>query len=244
MPFFDTITAQPSLWVSLGYTLTISAWIAIQKFPVRFLQAHYGALSLFSLVTFLGITYSAWQVAHRHGSLLATMCVTDNSASGLPPALDEGMKFWMELFHYSKYWEIVDTIIILAKGRPLTFLHVFHHALVLLQSRSWLEGELAFTWVGVAFNSFVHIVMYYFYFVGASGGRVSWRGRITQLQIFQFVCSFGVFAWFASIHMDPSYGPCKGWEESAFSVAFNVALLFLFLRLAAQNERQGTKKSN
>jgi fatty acid elongase 3 len=220
-------------WTSGIYLAVIICWVAVKRFPVGFLQLHYMGLTIFSLVCFVGVVLAAVEKINSSG-FDSTMCVTKSQS------LDPNLLFWFKAFHYSKFWEIVDTIIILAKGRPLTFLHVFHHALVVIQSYTWVSGELSFTWIGVAFNTFVHVFMYYFYFVGASGGRVSWRSRITQLQIFQFTFSLGVYGYFVAVHLRAvavdGVG-CKGWVESFFSIFFNTALLFLFARLARQKSK-------
>ena len=230
----ELIHERPEVfWASAVYTLVILCWVSIKQFPVGFIQLHYLSLTLFSVICFVGVMVSAARKIQASG-FDSTMCVTSSES------IDPDLKFWFYVFHYSKYAELIDTIIILAKGRPLTFLHVFHHALVIIQSYTWISGELSFTWVGVAFNTFVHIFMYYFYFVGASGRRVSWRSRITQLQIFQFTFSLAVYAYFVSVHLRATAADgvgCKGWHESFFSIFFNISLLLLFVRLARQNSK-------
>lgn len=220
-------------WASFLYSAVILCWVLIRQFPVGFIQLHYLGLTIFSIICFAGIVVAAAQKIQVEG-FDAVMCVKSSEA------FDPNLRFWFEAFHYSKYAEIIDTIIILAKGRPLTFLHVFHHALVIIQSFTWIRGELIFAWVGVAFNTFVHIFMYYFYFVGASGKRVSWRSKLTQLQIFQFAFSLLVFGYYANLHFNVKTADgigCKGWSESQFSIFFNVSLLLLFARLALQKSK-------
>lgn len=228
------VAEQPQIfWTSGIYTAVILCWVAIKQFPVGFIELHYLGLTLFSLVCFVGVMFAAFQKIQATG-FDSTMCVTSGQS------LDPSLLLWFQAFHYSKYVEIVDTIIILAKGRQLTFLHVFHHALVLLQSYTWISGELSFTWIGVAFNTFVHVFMYYFYYVGASGRRVSWRSRITQLQIVQFTFSLAVYGYFVVVQQRQvalDGKGCKGWNESFFSIFFNVALLFLFIRLAGRKTK-------
>merc|ERR1712151_706239 len=49
--------------------------------------------------------------------------------------------FWSYIYYLSKYYELLDTVLqLLAKGRPPPhfFLHVYHHAVVLLMAWNWL----------------------------------------------------------------------------------------------------------
>ena len=240
---------DPPLCVVVGsvYLFLMLLWVFSQH-TSYFPQVHYLSLSLFSLVCFIGVGAAAFTAATQHG-IEHIMCVPHGQAT------DVGITFWLRVFHYSKYAELVDTILILARGRQLTFLHVFHHGLVLVQSWTWMHGNLSFTWAGVLVNSFVHVIMYYFYWLGVRGVRVSWKSRITQLQIVQFLCSFAVYAWYVQYHFkDASVvefweairdtgtllaGRCQGFELSLFSIFFNCSLLALFLRLAISSSRGG-----
>ncbi|KAH7299899.1 hypothetical protein KP509_24G035300 [Ceratopteris richardii] len=47
--------------------------------------------------------------------------------------------FWSYVFYLSKFYELLDTFIMILKRRKLTFLHVFHHAIVIVMSFFWLE---------------------------------------------------------------------------------------------------------
>lgn len=245
----------PVLMTAAVYLVIALSWklLSSPSWGKLFMRAHYAFLSVLSLVMFVGVVVAAFNVWRRGreettGSGLSARAM---SLICLKPgeSMDPSLFFWMWVFHKSKYIEIIDTVIILHQGRPLTFLHYFHHALVIFQSWTWLEGQLVFTWIGAAFNSFVHIVMYYFYYVGASGRRVSWRARITQLQIVQFMCSFAVVVWFYWVHYSApvqALGGCRGSEWVGFSIFFNGALLFLFIRLAGAagaRPNAGTRKA-
>ena len=46
--------------------------------------------------------------------------------------------FWAHVFYLSKVYELGDTLLILLAHRPLTLLHVYHHAVVVAMCYLWL----------------------------------------------------------------------------------------------------------
>eukprot|EP00245_Coleochaete_scutata_P005893 TRINITY_DN1987_c0_g1_i1.p1 TRINITY_DN1987_c0_g1~~TRINITY_DN1987_c0_g1_i1.p1 ORF type:complete len:298 (-),score=45.52 TRINITY_DN1987_c0_g1_i1:382-1275(-) len=101
------------------------------------------------------------------------------------------------LFYVSKYFEFFDTIIMIVKRstRQISVLHVYHHSSIALIWWTIIYhapgGEAYFS---AALNSFVHVVMYWYYFVAAVLGKdeklkrkyLWWGKYLTQLQMTQF----------------------------------------------------------
>lgn len=76
--------------------------------------------------------------------------------------------------------------------RNVIFLHWYHHCTVLLFT--WYTAAWGTT-AGIFFvvvNATVHSFMYYFYFRGALGGRISWSKSLTMLQMTQMVAGIGI----------------------------------------------------
>ncbi|KAL3222432.1 hypothetical protein MRX96_004895 [Rhipicephalus microplus] len=79
----------------------------------------------------------------------------------------------------------------LGKYSQITHLHVIHHTIVV--ANTWLftlfapEGQPA---LGVCLNTFVHAVMYFYYFLATFGPAVRkylwWKKHLTTFQIVQF----------------------------------------------------------
>lgn len=95
-------------------------------------------------------------------------------------------------FYFSKLPEFVDTFIMLLKRNyhQVSFLHVYHHSSIFLIW--WLVTFLAPTgeaWYSAMLNSFIHVIMYGYYFAAAIGFRgVDFVKRyITMMQMTQFV---------------------------------------------------------
>jgi len=144
----------------------------------------------------------------------------------------------LELFYYFnyllKYYETVDTFMLIMLGKPLEFLHVYHHSLTLLLCYTQLVGRTSVQWVPITLNLFVHVIMYYYYALAASGHQVWWKKYLTTLQIVQFVidlffvyfCTYTHFAY--RYEGVPHFGDCFGGE---FAAIFGCFLLSSYLLL-------------
>lgn len=96
-------------------------------------------------------------------------------------------------FWISKYYDYIDSMIIIAKGnyRQLSFLHVFHHSSVstIMYYNYKLIPYGGDIWFLLFYNSFIHVVLYYYYFITSfkSNTKVWWSKYLTTFQIIQFV---------------------------------------------------------
>ncbi|XP_038056312.1 elongation of very long chain fatty acids protein 7-like [Patiria miniata] len=127
---------------------------------------------------------SGWLTGYTLGCQLV-----DYSTS--PKAMRMANVCWV--FYVSKFVEMLDTVffILRKKNNQISFLHVFHHALMPF---SW--------WIGVKFvpggfgtfhamlNSFIHFMMYIYYFLAALGPAFQkflwWKKYMTKMQLTQF----------------------------------------------------------
>lgn len=73
--------------------------------------------------------------------------------------IDGGATYFGCLFYLSKYYEVVDTLIILAKGKQSSTLQTYHHAGVILCGWSAVTFESPVGLVGVLLNAAVHTLM-------------------------------------------------------------------------------------
>ncbi|KAL8696921.1 MAG: hypothetical protein Q9201_007412 [Fulgogasparrea decipioides] len=129
--------------------------------------------------------------------------------SGLPDTTDvgrlwnEGLAFYGWLFYLSKFYEVVDTLIILAKGKNTAFFQTYHHAGAMFCTWAGIRYMSPPIWMFVIVNSGIHTLMYTYYALNHLGIRVSQRlkSTLTRLQIIQFV--FG--ATYAMAHLFIAY---------------------------------------
>lgn len=97
------------------------------------------------------------------GSLLTqdfeqTVCTNPSDSWGVGAS-----GFWVMLFIYSKVPELIDTVFIVLRRKPLIFLHWYHHVTVLLFCWSAYSTMAGSGLYFVAMNYTVHALMYGYY---------------------------------------------------------------------------------
>ncbi|KAH9898911.1 GNS1/SUR4 family-domain-containing protein [Xylariomycetidae sp. FL2044] len=122
------------------------------------------------------------------GGLFAT-------AEGTPSRADagrlwnDGLAFYGWLFYLSKFYEVLDTLIILAKGKLSSTLQTYHHAGAMMAMWAGMRYMSTPIWIFVFFNSAIHALMYTYYTITAFNIRVPTiiKRTLTSLQISQFI---------------------------------------------------------
>lgn len=159
-----------------------------ERFDLRYPLAYWNLLlAVFSFIGMIRTVPHFFLLMQTHG--------WQEVVCGAPEPLygDGAVGFWVAAFVLSKVFELIDTLFIVLRKRPLIFLHWYHHITVLL-----------FTWfcysyenpgiVFVAMNYTVHAVMYGYYYLMAMKMKPSWMPpqAITVMQISQMVVGVAV----------------------------------------------------
>ncbi|ROT35863.1 hypothetical protein SODALDRAFT_381147 [Sodiomyces alkalinus F11] len=116
---------------------------------------------------------------------------------------NEGLAFYGWIFYLSKFYEVLDTFVILAKGKLSSTLQTYHHAGAMMCMWAGMRYMSAPIWIFVLVNSFIHALMYTYYTLTAFNVRVPTpiKRSLTTMQIMQFVLG----ASFAMLHSFISY---------------------------------------
>ncbi|KAI2630748.1 GNS1/SUR4 family-domain-containing protein [Hypoxylon sp. NC1633] len=146
---------------------------------------------------------------HEFGAWESVSGTESLTAEGAPSSADtgrlwnEGLAFYGWIFYISKFYEVVDTLIILAKGKLSSTLQTYHHAGAMMAMWAGMRYMSAPIWMFVFFNSAVHALMYTYYTVTAFNIRVPTivKRSLTSLQISQFI----IGASCAIVHSFVSY---------------------------------------
>ncbi|KAJ2847624.1 hypothetical protein IWW36_003759 [Coemansia brasiliensis] len=131
------------------------------------------------------------------------------------------------LFYVSKFYELIDTAIILVKGRPASFLQIYHHAGVILvmyfANYFSSPASIFIVWE----NAGVHTIMYTYYALTAIGINPPGKQYLTKLQIGQFL--FGQMFIFVYFGLSKCMTPTQQtwlWIMAAYLIP----LIYLFVQ--------------
>ncbi|KAK0534031.1 hypothetical protein OC835_002821 [Tilletia horrida] len=126
---------------------------------------HNAALTVYSAWTFVNVApaaltflYAGWSGAGWEGLKLSACSIPTNY-----PHLARFVYF----FYLSKYYEVIDSVILVLKGKEIGQLQSYHHAGALICMWIAYRYQSQNVWVFTAWNSGVHTLMYMYYVFAA-----------------------------------------------------------------------------
>ncbi|CAI7565187.1 unnamed protein product [Penicillium bialowiezense] len=133
--------------------------------------------------------------------------------NGMPDPTDvgrlwnQGLAYFGWLFYLSKFYEVVDTAIILAKGKKSSTLQTYHHAGAMMCMWAGIRYMAAPIWIFCLVNSAIHAMMYTYYTLTALRIRVPnpIKRSLTTMQITQFVFGTNMAAAYLFVHYTIPY---------------------------------------
>ncbi|KKK16976.1 hypothetical protein P175DRAFT_0431826 [Aspergillus ochraceoroseus IBT 24754] len=102
---------------------------------------------------------------------------------------NQGLAYLGWIFYLSKFYEVLDTAIILAKGKKSSTLQTYHHAGAMMCMWAGIRFVAPPIWIFSLVNSGIHALMYTYYTITAFRIRVPTvvKRTLTTMQITQFV---------------------------------------------------------
>jgi len=221
---------------------------------------HNIVLMVFSAYVFWAVT-PLLLASFRYRPLMESFCDVGGWA------YRHGVGYWTWIFYLSKYYELLDTAILLAKGRPSNFLQTYHHAGAIIGMWMLCMSRAFGAWVFVVLNSFIHTWMYLYYTLTCFGYQPSWKRLMTYMQLTQFFVGLPTACSYVFIpkcigekcHSKDVLGKLVGgsgyWSQFlalAFNFSYVAYLVVLFLDFARRSywsshsakQSSATKKSN
>ena len=199
-------------------------------------------LSTFSLIGAIRtVPHLLYNVTNK--SLEETICVA--------PEFDWGAGatgLWVGLFIFSKLPELIDTVFIVIRKKPLIFLHWYHHVTVLLYCWHAYYTEAGSGLYFIAMNYSVHAVMYGYYALSAMKVLPKWFPahiitffQISQMFVGTFICGA---SWYYVTQTDR---PCHNDLSNLIAGAVMYgSYLYLFVEFAIKRfvlkDKSGKKK--
>mmetsp|Transcript_19382 Transcript_19382/g.30768 ORF Transcript_19382/g.30768 Transcript_19382/m.30768 type:complete len:277 (-) Transcript_19382:492-1322(-) len=95
--------------------------------------------------------------------------------------------YWSYLFYLSKYYEVMDTYIVILKGRRPINLQIYHHIGAMIGCAWGYNAHTVGTFIFMVPNAFVHSIMYLYYAASTLKIKVPFKSMITYLQMVQFL---------------------------------------------------------
>jgi hypothetical protein len=193
---------------------------------------HNAGLTIFSAIC----AYNSIGMIVNHIStygLYDTYCNNINSTFW-----NDGFGSWAIVFYVSKYYEFVDTWILIFKGKEASFLQVYHHTGIayimwcaVLSQSSWLLFV-------VSLNSVIHTLMYTYFCIKSISPttEIAIAKYLTMAQIGQFftgiLCTIPIFI----------YGASCDTQSSRFALAclhtYGFGLIALFITFAQKKYKR------
>jgi len=220
-PFSDSTTCLSLCFAYLASIFLIRRYMENNQ-PWNlylFRIVHNAFLCAASFVMVVGIL-SQVAISYSEGGLDSILC-DENRVQ-----LKTNMYFWFYIFFLSKFYEFIDTYILLLRKKPITFLHCFHHFITAFVCWMGLTGEFSIQWIVIGLNGAVHVLMYYYFLAQTLGKDDWWKKHLTMIQIVQFVVDLSANLFW--ILMKVSGRDCSGYLPSML-FAEGVLLSFLVL---------------
>lgn len=124
----------------------------------NFVALHNLALAVFSAVTM----WNSWIVVFSHlaqRGWFATYCDVEGTH------WQSGLGAWATIFYISKFYEFMDTWILVLKGKEASFLQVYHHAGIVFCMWGGVVCQSAWLLFVVCLNSVIHTFMYTYFLI-------------------------------------------------------------------------------
>uniref|UniRef100_A0A915E0D0 Elongation of very long chain fatty acids protein n=1 Tax=Ditylenchus dipsaci TaxID=166011 RepID=A0A915E0D0_9BILA len=178
-------------------------------------------LALFSMMGMVRMAPEMWWSINSN-SLTYSIC-TASFAQGVTG-------FWTENFAMSKVFELADTAFIVARKRPLIFLHWYHHVTVLVYTwHAYKDHTASGRWF-IFMNYTVHAFMYSYYALRALRMRLP---KYVAMFITGYVANnqmvFGVAIGISIYRIKAAGGQCQQtWSNLYFSFTIYFTYFLLF----------------
>jgi hypothetical protein len=203
------------------------------------LALHNFLLAVFSFV----VAYNSWGIVvthfHTYG-VFETYCDPNGTLWSQPT--DFGA--WAFIFYISKYYEFFDTWILVLKGKPASFLQVYHHTGIVIAMWIGVLSQSSWLTTVVLLNSVIHTIMYAYFLIKTISPKTEIKAAkyLTQAQIGQFFT--GIFFSVGVLFMGEKCDTRSSRLGLAFLQFYGYGLIALFVAFAKKKYRKKVDDKN
>jgi len=155
---------------------------------------HNLALASFSAIVFVVVATKVLPSHLSRGFVDVIYCDKDGSFWND----GNGIGIWAFVFYISKYYEFLDTSILILKGKDPSFLQTYHHVGIACTMWGAIVSQSAWVHIVVVLNSFIHTLMYLYFLIKTIRPSMEIKAAkyLTSAQVLQFIIgivyTFGV----------------------------------------------------
>ncbi|KAI8980350.1 ELO family [Pilobolus umbonatus] len=207
------------------------------KWMTAFVFVHNLILAVYSGITFINMAQAMHKTFHRGTSITEAYCDVDSYL------WKEALGYWGYIFYLSKFYEVIDTAIIIMKGRRSSLLQTYHHSGAMITMWSGIRYQAQPIWIFVVFNSLIHSIMYTYYAMTSIGLHPPGKKYLTSMQISQFLLGLSAAVSYLLL---PNCISTPGQTVAVYiNVAYLLPLTYLFVDFARKTYgRRSAKKNN
>jgi hypothetical protein len=130
--------------------------------------------------------WNSWPVVISHlteRGFMAVYCDQDGSL------WESGLGAWSTIFYISKFYEFIDTWVLVLKGKDASFLQVYHHAGIAFIMWGAVASQSTWLLFVVLLNSIIHTLMYIYFLIKTISPKTEIKAAryLTKAQIGQFL---------------------------------------------------------
>jgi hypothetical protein len=232
----DTLTYHlTNMPIAAGVSYVLGVWLVFEAMSKRKAVAiPKPVMVVYNFAQVLINGYVAYAIAAPLGMRVWGIGLVDSPA----------VRYGVWLHYLCKYLDFTDTLIIVLrkKDEQLSFLHVWHHATIVIVwgwvVNTWPkaeEGGSAAYAYGAWINSIIHVIMYGYYGLTAMDIRPPFKKAVTTCQLTQFASCIAHAIAALFLDTTPIF-------YNAIQVLYHIGMLRLFLPLLLKGKQDGGAK--
>jgi len=195
-------------------------------------------LAVFSFIGAARVLPHLFMILWEYG-LEYTSCRAPGRSYGSGPS-----GLWVCAFIFSKYFELIDTVFLVLRKKPVNFLHWYHHCTVLLYCWHSYMWQISTGIYFAAMNYTVHAIMYFYYYLAAVGKPPKWSLFVTTIQLSQMGVGIAVVVYHSTALLAGTIPHCDGHvPNNVAALVMYASYFFLFAQFLVERYCCGKRAS-